>query len=66
MVAWHFASIETVNINFSFIFIKILGLDNIITHHWSVLGVSAVTGEKLLTSIDWLIDDISRRIFTLD
>lgn len=46
--------------------LQILELDNIETHHWSVIGVSAVTGEKLLTSIDWLIDDISKRIFTLD
>lgn len=50
---------------FGFIF-QILELDKIETHHWSVVGVSAVTGEKLLTSIDWLIDDIAKRIFTLD
>ncbi|XP_055321375.1 ADP-ribosylation factor-like protein 2 [Sitodiplosis mosellana] len=44
----------------------ILELDKIETHHWSVVGVSAVTGEKLLASIDWMIDDIAKRIFTLD
>jgi len=44
----------------------ILDLDSIKTHHWSVVGVSAVTGERLISSIDWLIDDIARRIFTLD
>lgn len=44
----------------------VLDLDAIKTHHWSVVGVSAVTGEKLLPAIDWLIDDIVKRIFTLD
>uniref|UniRef100_A0A0K8TSA1 ADP-ribosylation factor-like protein 2 n=1 Tax=Tabanus bromius TaxID=304241 RepID=A0A0K8TSA1_TABBR len=44
----------------------ILDLDNIQTHHWSVVGVSAVTGHKLLNAVDWLIDDIAKRIFTLD
>lgn len=46
--------------------LQILELDKITTHHWSVVGVSAVTGDKLLASVDWLIDDIAKRIFTLD
>ncbi|EDW24379.1 GL23431 [Drosophila persimilis] len=45
---------------------EILHLDDITTHHWLVVGVSAVTGEKLLSSMDWLIGDIAKRIFTLD
>jgi ADP-ribosylation factor-like protein 2 len=45
---------------------QILELDKITTHHWSVSGVSAVTGDKLLNAIDWLIGDIAKRIFTLD
>ncbi|XP_075147466.1 ADP ribosylation factor-like 2 isoform X1 [Haematobia irritans] len=45
---------------------EVLQLDNITTHHWLVVGVSAVTGEKLLNAVDWLIDDIAKRIFTLD
>lgn len=45
---------------------QILKLDEITTHHWLVAGVSAVTGEKLLSSMEWLIDDIAKRIFTLD
>lgn len=45
---------------------QILELDNIKTHHWSVVGVSAVTGDKLLNSVDWLIGDIAKRIFTFD
>lgn len=45
---------------------EILQLDTIQTHHWSVVGVSAVTGDHLLASVDWLLDDIAKRIFTLD
>lgn len=43
-----------------------LDLESITTHHWTVFGVSAVTGGKLLNSVDWLINDISKRIFTTD
>lgn len=43
-----------------------LDLDNLKTHHWMVIGCSAVTGENLLTGVDWLIDDIASRIFTVD
>ncbi|KAG4075976.1 hypothetical protein HA402_003802 [Bradysia odoriphaga] len=43
-----------------------LELDSITTHHWTVVGVSAVTGNKLLASVDWLLDDIAKRIFTLE
>jgi len=45
---------------------QILDLDAIVTHHWMVVGVSAVTGDKLLSAVDWLLDDIAKRIFTLD
>lgn len=45
---------------------QVLELDTITSHHWSVIGVSAVTGDKLLMSVDWLIDDIAKRIYTLD
>ncbi|XP_043931622.1 ADP-ribosylation factor-like protein 2 isoform X1 [Protopterus annectens] len=43
-----------------------LDLDNIKTHHWCIQGCSAVTGLNLLSGIDWLLDDISSRIFTAD
>lgn len=43
-----------------------LDLDSVKSHHWMILGCSAVTGEHLLTGIDWLIDDIASRIFTMD
>uniref|UniRef100_A0A8D0TAJ4 ADP-ribosylation factor-like protein 2 n=1 Tax=Sus scrofa TaxID=9823 RepID=A0A8D0TAJ4_PIG len=35
-------------------------------HHWCIQGCSAVTGENLLPGIDWLLDDISSRIFMAD
>jgi len=43
-----------------------LNLENLKTHHWSTFGCSAVTGDNLLRGIDWLLDDISCRIFTAD
>ncbi|XP_066926881.1 ADP-ribosylation factor-like protein 2 [Clytia hemisphaerica] len=45
---------------------KVLELNEIKTHHWQILGCSAVTGEKLLDGVDWLIGDIASRIFTMD
>nr|CAH7738606.1 unnamed protein product [Callosobruchus chinensis] len=44
----------------------ILELDAIKTHHWKIISCSAVTGENLLEGMDWIIDDIAARIFTLD
>ncbi|XP_033629512.1 ADP-ribosylation factor-like protein 2 [Asterias rubens] len=43
-----------------------LELDKIKTHHWLIIGCSAVTGENLLYGIDWLVSDIASRIFTMD
>ncbi|XP_050816680.1 ADP-ribosylation factor-like protein 2 [Gopherus flavomarginatus] len=43
-----------------------LELDSIKSHHWCIQACSAFTGENLLTGIDWLLDDISSRIFTTD
>lgn len=45
---------------------ELLDLDSIKTHHWLILGCSAVTGDNLLKGIDWIIDDIASRIFTMD
>jgi len=45
---------------------KILDLDNIVTHHVVIVGCSAMTGEKLIDGIDWIVNDIASRIFTLD
>lgn len=45
---------------------ELLDLDSIKTHHWLILPCSAVTGDNLLKGIDWIIDDIASRIFTMD
>lgn len=45
---------------------KALDLDAIASHHWAIYGCSAVTGKNLLHAMDWLMQDISSRIFTVD
>lgn len=46
--------------------LQALALDEIRSHHWCIIGCSAVTGENLLTGVDWLLDDITARIFTAE
>ena len=47
---------------------KVLELD---THasfqkrHWSIHSCSAMTGEGLVSGIDWMVEDIAQRIFML-
>ncbi|TPP65758.1 ADP ribosylation factor 2 [Fasciola gigantica] len=41
-----------------------LALDEIKSHHWCILGCSAVTGENLLEGVNWLLKDVSSRIFS--
>lgn len=53
-------------INSIYILMQALNLDDIKSHHWKIIWCSAVRGENLLLGIDWLIDDIAARIFTLD
>ena len=48
------------------ILLQVLDLDSITTHHWLILGCSAVTGDNLLQGVDWTINDIASRIFTAD
>ncbi|XP_019879660.1 ADP-ribosylation factor-like protein 2 [Aethina tumida] len=45
---------------------EILELDSIKTHHWMIIPCSAVTGDNLLKGVDWIVSDISTRIFTLE
>jgi len=45
---------------------EVLQLDRIKTHHWKIIHCSAYTGENLLEGINWMVNDISARIFTLD
>ncbi|KAA3679487.1 ADP-ribosylation factor-like protein 2, partial [Paragonimus westermani] len=43
-----------------------LDLDSIKSHHWCILGCSAVTGENLLEGINWLLKDVSSRLFSAE
>lgn len=43
---------------------QMLDLDSIGTHHWRIVGCSAMSGEHLLAGIDWVVSDIGARIFT--
>ncbi|KAM8793735.1 ADP-ribosylation factor-like protein 2 [Eudromia elegans] len=43
-----------------------LDLDSIKSHHWCLLGCSAVTGHNLLAGIEWLLDDVASRVFTAE
>jgi len=45
---------------------EVLDLDSILTHHWKIIDCSAVTGQNLIQGVDWIVDDISKRIFSLD
>lgn len=45
---------------------KVLGLDDIKSHHWAILACSAVTGENLLRGMDWVVNDVGSRIYMLD
>lgn len=42
-----------------------LELDKISTRHWALIPCSAKTGEGLIEGIDWMVADISSRIFVL-
>lgn len=44
----------------------ILELDLITTRHWMILPCSALTGDGLITGLEWILDDINSRIFLLD
>ncbi len=44
---------------------EILDLDSIATHHCFVIACSAVTGENLEKGMDWIVNDVASRIFTL-
>ena len=33
--------------------------------HWTIFGCSAMTGEGLAQGFDWLVEDISSRVFIM-
>lgn len=43
-----------------------LELDTITTRHWGVIPCSAMTGLGIFEGIDWLVNDISKRIYMVD
>lgn len=43
-----------------------LGLEEIVSHHWQIEACSAYSGENLVTGLDWIVNDISSRIFLLE
>ena len=45
---------------------SVLDLSSLKNRHWKLINCSAYTGENLLQGIDWIVDDISSRIFTFD
>ena len=45
---------------------QFLELDTITTRHWGVIPCSAMTGLGVFEGIDWLVSDISKRIYTFD
>lgn len=45
---------------------EVLELDKIKSHHWAIQGCSAVTGERLLQGMDWIVDDIASRIYMMN
>ncbi len=46
---------------------KVLDLDSIAkTRHWRIQSCSAMTGGGLVDGVDWLVSDISSRIFMLE
>jgi ADP-ribosylation factor-like protein 2 len=46
---------------------EVLGLreERFSTRHWTIQACSAVTGDGLVDGVDWMVQDISERIFML-
>ena len=44
----------------------VLELDKITTRRWQIQACSAMSGDGLIAGIDWMVDDISQRIFMLE
>ena len=45
---------------------RLLGLQNIELRHWCIVACSAVTGDGLIQGIDWVVNDVSSRIFMME
>ena len=40
-----------------------LGLEEITTHRWKVVGCSAITGEGLTEGMGWVVSEARERLF---
>ncbi|KAJ4484411.1 ADP-ribosylation factor family-domain-containing protein [Lentinula edodes] len=40
-----------------------LDLSSIKSHHWKILSCSAVTGENLVDGLNWVVDDVAKRLY---
>ncbi|PPQ63960.1 hypothetical protein CVT24_009083 [Panaeolus cyanescens] len=40
-----------------------LELQSITTHHWKIWPCSAVTGENLVSGLDWIVNDVANRLY---
>ncbi|KAI6035637.1 GTP-binding protein [Pisolithus orientalis] len=41
----------------------LLGLSGIKSHHWKISPCSAVTGYNLIAGLDWVVEDVARRLY---
>ena len=46
--------------------LQALDLQAMGARHWRIVGCSAVTGEGLLEGFDWVVKDVTARIFMLE
>lgn len=46
--------------------LQVLDLPSMGTRHWKIVSCSAVTGAGLLDGFDWIVSDISSRIYLLE
>ncbi|KAF6762512.1 GTP-binding protein [Ephemerocybe angulata] len=42
---------------------QVLALQSIKSHNWSIWPCSAVTGENLVTGLDWIVNDAANRLY---
>ena len=40
-----------------------LDLISIKSHHWKIQSCSAVTGDHLVDGLDWVVNDVSNRLY---
>lgn len=45
---------------------KHLNLDDITTHNCNVLGSSAYTGKNIIAGLEWVMSDVSSRLFSME